>query len=24
MMSGYHPLTPLHPHTHHHAYIICG
>ena len=24
MMSGYHPLTPLYPHTRHHAYIICG
>ena len=24
MVSGYHPLTPIHPHTHHHAYIICG
>ena len=24
MASGYHPLTPILPHTHHHAYIICG
>lgn len=23
-VSGYHPLTPLHPHTRHHAYVICG
>lgn len=24
MVSGYHPLTPIHSHTRHHAYIICG
>lgn len=24
MASGYHPLTPILPHTRHHAYIICG
>ena len=24
MVSGYHPLTPIQPHTRHHAYIICG
>ena len=24
MVSGYHPLTPILPHTRHHAYIICG
>ena len=23
-VSGYHPLTPIHPHTRHHAYVICG
>ena len=23
IVSGYHPLTPIHPHTRHHAYIIC-
>ena len=22
--SGYHPLTPIHPCTRHHAYVICG
>ena len=24
MVSGYHPLTPILPHTRHHAYVICG
>ena len=24
IVSGYHPLTPIHPHTRHHAYVICG
>ncbi len=24
IVSGYHPLTPIHPHTHHLAYIQCG
>ena len=24
MVSGYHPLTPIPPHTRHHAYVICG
>ena len=24
MVSGYHPLTPIHSHTRHHAYVICG
>ena len=23
IVSGYHPLTPIHPYTRHHAYIIC-
>lgn len=23
-VSGYHPLTPIHPHTRHHAYVVCG
>ena len=23
-VSGYHPLTPIQPHTRHHAYVICG
>ena len=22
--SGYYPLTPIHPHTRHHAYVVCG
>ena len=24
IVSGYHPLTPIHSHTRHHAYVICG
>ena len=24
IVSGHHPLTPIHPHTRHHAYVICG
>ena len=24
IVSGYHPLTPILPHTRHHAYVICG
>ena len=24
IISGYYPLTPIHPHTRHHAYISCG
>ena len=23
ILSGYHPLTSIHSHTHHHAYVIC-
>ena len=23
IVSGYHPLTPIHPHTRHHAYVMC-
>ena len=23
LVSGYHPLTPIYPHTRHHAYIVC-